>query len=124
MTKAKVTAVLNQYYETGTVDNDDVWYDWFCKDSELQKRGKRLLQILAFFVQREKMDEAYLADKYVFFKNNCPMTGKLYDQVSICEVKNGNVLFCIQDQVNKERGVGVWVYSASTDFKTAQLLPF
>jgi hypothetical protein len=118
-----VRAVLDTYFATGAAPN--VWYDWFCKDSQLEKRGKRLAQILAFFVAREKMDDKFLANKYVFFKNNCPCNGKLYDHVSICDKKTGNVLFCIEDQINEARGKGVWVYRASVGFNEAdrELLP-
>jgi hypothetical protein len=108
-----VKSVLNQYYNDGTVP--DIWYDWFCTDKQLPKRAKRLAQILAYFVAREKMDDAYLANKYVFFKNNAPCVGKLYDQLSICEKGTGKVLYCIQDQINENRGKGVQVFSA--DFK-------
>jgi hypothetical protein len=29
---------------------------------------------------------------YVFFKNNCPMNGPLYDSLSICDRESGDVL--------------------------------
>lgn len=105
--------VIGQYYANGTVPN--LWYDWFCNDIELSLRGSRLMQILSYFIAREKMDEGYMANKYVFFKNNCPAVGDLYDQVSICEKSTGNVVFCIQDQINENRGLGVQVFSR--DFK-------
>lgn len=118
-----VRKVLDTYFATG--EAPDVWYDWFCKDRELPKRGKRLAQILAFFVGREKLDDKYLANKYVFFKNCCPVNGKLYDQVSICDKATGDVVFAIVDQINEARGKGVWLYRADVGFDDAHktLLP-
>ena len=118
--KGSVNIVLKNYYNDGTIP--EVWYDWFCKDSQLERRGKRLMKILAFFVAKEKLSEKYLSDKYVFFKNNCPLVGKLYDQLSICEMGTGTVIYVIQDQVNEDRGRGVWLYSGTFDDSTKQLL--
>jgi hypothetical protein len=32
---------------------------------------------------------------YVFFKNNSPVNGSLYDDFRICDMESGNVLFTI-----------------------------
>jgi len=71
---------------------DAGWYDWFCKDTALAGKtdvlGRKLLQIL----KSKKFD----SDKtYVFFKNNCPMNGKLYDDFRICDLETGKVIYTV-----------------------------
>jgi len=69
------------------------WYDWFCRVHSLRLKteylGKKVVSI--------KDSKRFDANKtYVFFKNNCPMVGPLYDQFSICDIETGEVLFCAQ----------------------------
>lgn len=111
--KGELISIIDDYYITGKAP--DIWYDWFCTQKSLPKRGLRLMQILTFFVKHKKVD---LKGKYAFFKNNAPTSGGTYDQVSICDVTTGNVLFCIQ-----ERKTGIEVYSADDDFETFVGLP-
>lgn len=113
-----VNAVVRAYLEKGT--SPEVWYDWFCPDRQLKKRGLRLMNILVHLIAREKMDEKFLANKYVFFKNNCPVNGKTYDQLSICNKDSGEVLFVVQDQINEERGKGVWLWRVDVGFEDNQ----
>lgn len=78
-------------------DNDpaiirDLWYDWFCRESSLENKGKKLLQKLRTIADSKKFDN----DKtYVFFKNNCPCIGSLYDDFRICDIETGDVLYTV-----------------------------
>ena len=68
------------------------WYDWFCQDKSLaaktEKLGRRLIKI----AKSKKID---LDNNYVFFKNNCPVNGTLYDDFRICDIKTHDVIYTI-----------------------------
>jgi len=68
------------------------WYDWFCRDTSLrgktQKLGKKVLQLM-------KSDKIDAEANYVFFKNNCPMAGSLYDDFRICCSETGDVIYTV-----------------------------
>lgn len=83
----------------GSFDSSDVktqidagWYDWFCRDTSLpaktQKLGKKVIQLM-------KSDKIDTENSYVFFKNNCPMSGSLYDDFRICDMETGSVIYTI-----------------------------
>ena len=97
----------NGHFDSG------VWYDWFCKDHSLVRRGNALLTKLKAIASSTKFDN----DKcYVFFKNNCPCSGPLYDSFSICDIETGDVLFWVTAK-SGHSGLAE-VASKDTDFKT------
>lgn len=69
------------------------FYDWFCKDSTLQKKSDKLFRMVKKFLEvTPQIDQ----DKYyVFFKNSCPVNGPLYDDFRICDIAGGGVSYNI-----------------------------
>lgn len=69
------------------------WYDWFCKTESLRNKTYRMGNIVKQVKHGGKVD---LDNWYVWFKNNCPMSGPLYDDFRFADMKNGDVQFTIQ----------------------------
>lgn len=89
--KLTITETLKQW-KSGELDINVLWYDWFCKETSLENKGKTLLQWLNAISGSKKFDN----DKtYVFFKNNCPCDGSLFDDFRICDIKTGDVIYCV-----------------------------
>ena len=68
------------------------WYDWFCRSTSLAKKTEFLGMKV---VQLSKSPKIDLNKMYVFFKNNCPMNGRLYDDFRFCDIETGEVIYTI-----------------------------
>jgi hypothetical protein len=66
------------------------FYDWFCKDTSLEAKGKSLMNKVIKLIESGRVN-INAAETYVFFKNNCPFNGSLYDSFSIVD-KDGDVI--------------------------------
>jgi hypothetical protein len=67
-------------------DGNESWcfnfYDWFCKDTSLERKSRSLFAKVKKFIKANPQIDT--TEVYVFFKNNCPMVGPLYDDFRIC----------------------------------------
>ncbi len=68
------------------------WYDWFCKDLSLKNRLERMIPMVIKIYRSKKID---INKTYIWFKNNCPMDGSLYDDFRIANIKTGDVIYTI-----------------------------
>lgn len=68
------------------------WWDWFCKDNSLAGKTKKLAPKVKQIAKSPKINKEKM---YVFFKNNCPMVGSLYDDFRICDMETGKVIYTI-----------------------------
>ena len=55
-----------------------------------------------------KMKDVDLDSTYVFFKNNCPMDGPLYDDFRICDIESGNVLYTVTPKCGHSGMAELW----------------
>lgn len=85
-----------------------VWYDWFCTNKGLVSRGKSLTAKLKKIADSPRFDKK---TSYVFFKNNCPCSGSLYDDFRICDLTTGDLIFTVvpKEGYSNSKGLGcVW----------------
>ena len=109
-------------FDEGVFDNPDVtfqieagWYDWFCNNKSLCNKTKSLTKKLKQIVNSPKINQD---TQYVFFKNNCPLYGSLYDDFRICDIETGNVIYTITPKSGHKvhNGLGN-VWGKENDFK-------
>lgn len=99
MTKEITVREWVKNFQSGDYDKTDFdtqcragWYDWFCRESSLAGKTKKMGKIIA----RVKDNNEILDNMYVFFKNNCPLADMpLYDQFKFCDIKSGDVIYCV-----------------------------
>ena len=72
---------------------DAGWYDWFCRDTSLANKTKKMGRIIKQVKDGGKVN---LDTMYVWFKNNCPLNGPLYDDFRFADIETGDVQFTIQ----------------------------
>lgn len=91
-------AFNNGEFDAADLDTqiDAGWYDWFCKDTSLKNKTKKMGNIVKKVKDGGRIN---LDTSYVWFKNNCPMVGGLYDDFRFADIETGNVLYtiCIDD---------------------------
>ena len=104
----KMEMSITQLLAQENVEVETLWFDWFCKDSALERKGKSLLSKVKAISKSDKFDNNKC---YVFFKNCCPCFGRLYDQFKICDIESGDVLYCVTPKSGHycDKGLGeVW----------------
>lgn len=89
MAKVSIRTLLTM---TPAEQTDAAWYDWFCKDTSLPRKTVDLVRRVKALTGSKKINQDTM---YVFFKNNCPVNGSLFDQFSICDLDTGKVIYCV-----------------------------
>jgi hypothetical protein len=112
MKKVNLAEQLNAFASGRIIDSDGDqndcfnFYDWFCKDSSLERKAKALFPKVIKFVAAHP--EIAPSRTYVFFKNNCPMNGPLYDDFRICDVESGNVIYTVIPKCGHSGKAEIW----------------
>ena len=112
---------LEIYAETGHFPDSDGnpsfchgFYDWFCKDASLPGRSKRLVSALKTFIAKNRHLD--LSTVYVFFKNNCPYSGPLYDDFRIVDRVTGDVVYTVIPRCSHSGQAEIWGRGADGNF--------
>ena len=109
MKKVSLAEQLNAFASGRIIDSEGDqntcynFYDWFCKDSALERKANILFPKVKKFIESTQVD---ILDTYVFFKNNCPVNGPLYDDFRICD-ENG-VLFTVIPKCGHSGKAEIW----------------
>lgn len=104
-------------FENGTILDEECsyFYDWFCRDQSLKRKAHNLMTKVKKFVKVAKID---LDKTYVFFKNNCPVYGSLYDDFRICDRETGDVIFTVAPSLGyRQRKGEAEVWGSANSFK-------
>jgi hypothetical protein len=84
------------------------FYDWFCRDNVLETKAVKLMSQVIIFTKLMDVD---LDNTYVFFKNNCPCVGSLYDDFRICDKESEDVIWTVTPKCGHKSSNGaaeVW----------------
>ena len=96
MNKVSLTHQLSEFKKGNIIDSEGNsnrcynFYDWFCKETSLPRKSIKLYKAVQQFVKYTNIDTSKY---YVFFKNNCPVNGPLYDDFRICDRESGDVIW-------------------------------
>lgn len=121
-TEMPISEVLN-VFEYGEYNAFDLWYDWFCKTSSLSNKSKTLLPKLKAIVKANAGKKFLSTETYVFFKNNYPLYGRLYDDFRICDKETGDVLYTIVPKSGHRSEMGMSVlYGKDNNFQEPLVL--
>lgn len=113
-----------QNYEAGKYNDPDKmtmiaagWYDWFCEDDELKPRLDAMFPRVKQLAQSEKIDTDRM---YVWFKNNRPGRGSLYDDFRFGEIETGDVVYIVIHASGQRRNKGrAELWGRENDFNEA-----
>ena len=91
MIQNNIKLILEQA-ANGALNDHELFYDWFCKDSSLANKQKLLLGKVRKLSKSPKVDVEKMT---VFFKNNCPGCGNLYDDIRFEDIETGDVVYAV-----------------------------
>lgn len=105
MSDISLTEQIKTNFSQFRNDSSHGFFDWFCRDSALMGRSEKLIAKLMSIVESTKIDKD---NYYVFFKNNCPCNGDLYDDFRICDLESGEVIYTIVPKSAHSGKAEVW----------------
>jgi len=106
--KVSINKLLENPEKVIKEDRCSLFYDWFCSEKSLDRRALAFIPKLKFLVNEGIIDGN---KNYVWFKNNCPVYGSLYDDMRISNIETDEFLggFCPKTGHNDvENKCNVW----------------
>ena len=109
-----VHSSIQEVVNTELTDKEilNLWYDYFCKSSSLVNKGRALISKLKKIYKLNELSGRKYFDPnktYIFFKNNCPCCGSLYDDFRICDLETREVIFIIQvNRYDQKHSAELW----------------
>ena len=92
------------------------WFDWFCEDKSLYNRLKKIIGM----IKAVNNSPAINSDEVqIFFKNNCPITGSLYDSFWITDIETGNVKYWVTGRIGYDNSNNEARIFKSPDFENS-----
>ena len=88
------------------------FWDWFCSDKALAGKSRKLCGNARVITKLTKKFDPKKV--YVWFKNNCPCSGSLYDDLRIADLETHDVLYTIVPHDGRTGLSEVW--GAENDF--------
>ena len=119
--RTTLAAQLNAFASGQIMDSDGTvggvncfnFYDWFCKDSSLELKAHALFpRVKRFLKEHPEID---IHSTYVFFKNNCPGRGSLYDDFRICN--EDEVIYTVIPKCSHSGQAEIWGKNAEGQFE-------
>jgi hypothetical protein len=108
-------------YSRGQYDSRDAetqvdagWWDWFCRDTSLLGRLKRIAPKVLRVAYSKKINPL---KTYVLFKNNCPVNGNLYDDFRFCDIDSQEVIYAVVPKTGYTNHKFAEVWGRENDFK-------
>lgn len=83
-TESNNSKTIAEYIANGMSANEHChnFYDWFCKDTSLAAKARGLDTKLKMIIASPRFNVDVNTWR-CYYKNNCPMTGRLYDFIGI-----------------------------------------
>jgi len=103
--KQQIEAFQSEKKIIGDYEHCSGFYDWFCSNQALADKAQKLMPKVIKFVKAKGVD---LDRHYVWFKNNCPMNGPLYDDFRIASLETGDNVFTVIPKCGHSGLAEVW----------------
>ena len=106
----------------GSRDNYSGFYDWFCSDKSLRAKADSFVSKILFLTKEGIINQDTC---YVWFKNNCPCDGSLYDDMRISTLNNPSEYlggFCPRTGHKRENKCSIWYFKGNRDLVNHEFL--